>query len=186
MVWVHRSFRDHPVQPPYHWQRHLPLEQAAESPIQHFEVWGIHSFSVPVSTILPLKNIASCPVTAGPGKVSLHLSYDLPLYIKRLQSAFLQRLLFSRLNKPNALILSSQKWSIPLITAVVSSGPTKTDPRLFVLGVPHLDAVLHAWSDESWAEGQNHLPQPAGHASLDAAQNMTGFLGCKRTLSGHT
>ncbi|CAN0071273.1 unnamed protein product, partial [Bubo scandiacus] len=40
-------------------------------------------------------------------------------------------------------------------------------------------------SHESRVEGENHLPQPAGHASLDAAQDTAGFLGCKHTLSGH-
>jgi len=40
-------------------------------------------------------------------------------------------------------------------------------------------------SHQSRAEGQNHLPRPAGHAAFDAAQDMVGLLGCKRTLSGH-
>jgi len=40
-------------------------------------------------------------------------------------------------------------------------------------------------SHESRVEGQNQLPQPAGHTSLDAAQDMVGFLGCKRTLLAH-
>ena len=31
-------------------------------------------------------------------------------------------------------------------------------------------------------EGQDHLPQPAGHA---AAQDMVGFLGCEDTLLAH-
>ena len=29
------------------------------------------------------------------------------------------------------------------------------------------------------------VPRPAGHASLDAAQDMVGFLGCKLTLLAH-
>jgi len=33
--------------------------------------------------------------------------------------------------------------------------------------------------------GQNHLPQPAGHSSLDATQDTVGLLGCKRTLLAH-
>jgi len=40
-------------------------------------------------------------------------------------------------------------------------------------------------SDESGVKGQNHLPRPAGHASLDAAQDMVGLLGCKRILLAH-
>jgi len=43
--------------------------------------------------------------------------------------------------------------------------------------------------DSRWgltrAEWQNHLPRPPGHASLDAAQDMVGLLGCKHTLMGH-
>ena len=34
------------------------------------------------------------------------------------------------------------------------------------------------------AEKQNPLPCPAGHAAGDAAQDMAGFLGCKRTVPG--
>jgi len=37
-------------------------------------------------------------------------------------------------------------------------------------------------SHQSRVEGQNPLPRPAGHASLDAAQDTAGFLGCKLTL----
>ncbi|KAK4823457.1 hypothetical protein QYF61_002293 [Mycteria americana] len=56
---------------------------------------------------------------------------------------------------------------------------------LLMLGAPELNAVLQAGSRKSRIEGQNHLPQPAGHASFDAAQDTVGFLGCKRTLPGH-
>jgi len=40
-------------------------------------------------------------------------------------------------------------------------------------------------SHQSRVEGQNPLPRPAGHASLDAAQDMVGLLGCEHTLVGH-
>jgi len=40
-------------------------------------------------------------------------------------------------------------------------------------------------SHQSRVEGQNHLPRPAGHVSLDVAQDMVGLLGCERTLPGH-
>ncbi|KAK4826723.1 LOW QUALITY PROTEIN: hypothetical protein QYF61_010976 [Mycteria americana] len=56
---------------------------------------------------------------------------------------------------------------------------------LLVLRAPELDAVLQVGSHQSRAEGQNHLPRPAGHASLDAAQDTAGLLGCERTLLGH-
>ena len=38
-------------------------------------------------------------------------------------------------------------------------------------------------SYKSGVKGQNPLPRPAGHASLDVAQETVGFLGCKRTLA---
>jgi len=47
-----------------------------------------------------------------------------------------------------------------------------------MLGAPELDAGLQVESDQSGVKGQNHLPRPAGHASLDAAQDTVGFLGC--------
>ena len=50
---------------------------------------------------------------------------------------------------------------------------------LIVLGDAELDAVLQMRCHQSRAKGQNHLPQPAGCASFDAAQ---GLLGCERTL----
>jgi len=40
-------------------------------------------------------------------------------------------------------------------------------------------------SHQSGTEEQNHLPRSAGHASLVAAQDMVGLLGCKRTLVVH-
>jgi len=51
-----------------------------------------------------------------------------------------------------------------------------------MLGTPDLDAGLQVGSHESGVKGQNPLPRPAGHASRDAAQDMVGFLGCKRAL----
>jgi len=40
-------------------------------------------------------------------------------------------------------------------------------------------------SHQSRVEGQNPLPQPAGHASFDAAQDTVSLLGCECTLSAH-
>ncbi|KAK4830181.1 hypothetical protein QYF61_008972 [Mycteria americana] len=54
-----------------------------------------------------------------------------------------------------------------------------------VLRTPELDAALQVGSHQSRAEGQNHLPRPAGHAAFDAAQDTVGFLGCECTLSAH-
>jgi len=54
-----------------------------------------------------------------------------------------------------------------------------------VLRAPELDAGLQVRSHQSRVEGQNHLPQPAGHTSLDAAQDTIGLLGCERTSVAH-
>ena len=54
-----------------------------------------------------------------------------------------------------------------------------------MLGAPELDAVLQVGSHQSRVKGQNPLPRPAGHSSLDAAQDTVGFLGCECTLSAH-
>jgi len=54
-----------------------------------------------------------------------------------------------------------------------------------MLGAPELDAGLQVRSQESRVKGQNPLPRSAGHASLHAAQDMVGLLGCKRTLVAH-
>ncbi|KAK4831900.1 hypothetical protein QYF61_020047 [Mycteria americana] len=56
---------------------------------------------------------------------------------------------------------------------------------LLMLGAPELDTVLHTGSHRSGADRENHLPQPADHASFDAAQDMVGFPGSERTLPGH-
>lgn len=49
MALVGRDLNDHLVPPPCHRQGHIPLGQAAQSPIQpgleHLQGWGNHSFS---------------------------------------------------------------------------------------------------------------------------------------------
>ncbi|KAK4826030.1 hypothetical protein QYF61_003851 [Mycteria americana] len=54
-----------------------------------------------------------------------------------------------------------------------------------VLRAPELDAVLQVGSHQHGVEGQNHLPQPAGHNSFDTDQDMVGFLGCECTFLAH-
>jgi len=44
-----------------------------------------------------------------------------------------------------------------------------------VLRAPELDTGLQMGSHQGGAEGQNHLPQLAGRASFDAAQDMDGL-----------
>ena len=48
-----------------------------------------------------------------------------------------------------------------------------------------MDAVLQVGSLESRVEGEIHVPQPAGYAAFDAAQDMVGFPGCKCMLLAH-
>ncbi|TRZ15800.1 hypothetical protein HGM15179_011299 [Zosterops borbonicus] len=45
--------------------------------------------------------------------------------------------------------------------------------------------VLRVGSHQSGVEGQNPFPQPAGHATFDAAQDAFGFLNNKCTLLAH-
>lgn len=54
-----------------------------------------------------------------------------------------------------------------------------------MLGTSELCAVLQVGSHKSRVEGENPLPQPAGHAPLDAAQDSTGFLGWEPALTAH-
>ena len=56
---------------------------------------------------------------------------------------------------------------------------------LLALGAPELDAIIKVGSQKSRVEGQNHLPQPAGHTSHDATKDTVGLLGCKHTLLTH-
>lgn len=57
---------------------------------------------------------------------------------------------------------------------------------LLVLGAltsGNTSALAGSYKDR--VEGQNHLPRPADQISLDATQNLLGFLGFKRILSDH-
>ncbi|KAK4827484.1 hypothetical protein QYF61_018784 [Mycteria americana] len=152
-------------QRPCHGQGRLPLDQVAQSPIQpgleHFQGWGIHSFpGQPVPAPFRYwKAARRCP----------------------------QSLLFSRLNNPNSLSLSSQeRCSSPRIIFVALLWTHSNSSMSFLCwGPQRLNAVLQAGSHESGVEEENHLPRPAGHCSFDAAQDMVGFLGCKCTLPRH-
>jgi len=66
-----------------------------------------------------------------------------------------------------------------------SSGTAATHPCPSCAWVPELDSVLQVGSHQSGVEGQNPLPRPAGHTSLDAAQDMVSLLGCQCTLPAH-
>ena len=54
-----------------------------------------------------------------------------------------------------------------------------------VLGARSLNTVLQLGSHKGRVEGENPLPLPAGHPSVDAAQDTVGLLGCKSTLLIH-
>jgi len=46
-----------------------------------------------------------------------------------------------------------------------------------LLGAPGLDVVVQMGPHEVRAEGDNHLLHPAGHPSVDAAQDTVGLPG---------
>jgi len=94
-----------------------------------------------------------------------------------------QSLLFTRLNNPNSLSLSSQeRCSSPQHFSGPPLDPLQQLYVFPVLGAPELDAGLQMVSHQSGAEEQNPLPQPVGHAAFDAAQDAVGLLGCEHTL----
>ena len=96
----------------------------------------------------------------------------------RLHSNTSSRSLMKKLNNPNSLTLSS--WA--LLGGLLWTRLNKC--MSFLCWGPWSWARYSKWS-LTRAEWQNHLPQPAGHASFDAAQDMVGFLGCRHTLLGH-
>jgi len=81
------------------------------------------------------------------------------------------------LRKRGAPALRSSLWS--------SSGPTPTAPCPCCVGSPRTGCGTPGGVSQQQSRGQNHLPHPAGHASLDAAQDMVGPLGFKHTLPAH-
>ena len=68
---------------------------------------------------------------------------------------------------------------------MASSGPAPTGPCPPCAGDPRAGRSAPGGSQQSRAEGENPLPQPAGHAAGDAAQDTVGFLSCERTLLAH-
>ncbi|KAK4810853.1 LOW QUALITY PROTEIN: hypothetical protein QYF61_008825 [Mycteria americana] len=142
-------------------------DQVAQSPVQPdlecFQGWGIYSLSgqpVPVSHHPHLLK--------GHNKVSLE-----PSLLQAKQPQLSQPFFIGEVFHP------SDRFCGPPL-----------DPRqqvhvLLVLRTPELDAILQVGSHQRGVEGQNHLPRPAGHASLYAAQDTVGFLGCERTLPAH-
>ncbi|KAK4811013.1 LOW QUALITY PROTEIN: hypothetical protein QYF61_015717 [Mycteria americana] len=138
-------------------------------------------------TTLIFKTITPCPIATGPAKKSLSIFLRSPLYmLKGCNKVSLE---------PSLLQAEQPQLSQPFHIGEVFQpsdhfcGPP-LDPlqqvHVFpVLRAPELDAVLQVRSHQSRVEWQNHLPQPAGHASFDAAQDTVGLLGCEHTLPAH-
>ena len=73
------------------------------------------------------------------------------------------------LNRPKSLSLSPYKRCLE-------------DPYLFGNGEPKLDTVFQMGLHQGRVEGDDHLPQCAGHTLLNARQYAIGLLGHKATL----
>ena len=89
-------------------------------------------------------------------------------------------LLFPRLNNPNSLSLSSRRRcssSVFIFVTLLWTHSDRSTPFL-CWWAPELNTVLQVRFHQGRVEWQNHLPWPAGHASVDAAHNMVGLLGC--------
>ena len=96
-----------------------------------------------------------------------------------------QSFLFSRVNSPSSLSLSSYGRCSNPRTFFVACLWTSSSRFMFLLYWG-----LRIWTQYSrwglsWAEEQDHLPHPAYHTTFDAAQYMVGFLGCEGTLLAH-
>jgi len=50
------------------------------------------------------------------------------------------------------------------------------------LGSPELNTALQMWPHQDRFQGEDHLPQPSGHALFNARQDTVGFLGHKGTM----
>lgn len=94
---LERTFRD-PVQPLSHGQRHLKLDQVAQSPFQsHFLLY-----------ICQYKSIDPCPVTTHPGKKVFSFFLISPFFILKGQSG-----VFSRLNSSSSQPVFSGNQFLP-------------------------------------------------------------------------
>ena len=99
---------------------------------------------------------------------------------------YAQSLLLSRLNNPNFSGFPHRR-GVPSLLSFLWP-PLDLLQQLLVcpvLRTPELDTGPQVGSHQSGAEGQNPLPCPAGHASLGAAQDTAGLLGCECSLPGH-
>ncbi|KAK4829425.1 hypothetical protein QYF61_004300 [Mycteria americana] len=147
-----------------------------------------------------LGNLCQCFTTLIITNVFLISSLNLPSFsIKPLSLVLSQQALLKSCNKvsPEPFILQAEQpqLSQPVLMGEVFQpsdhfcGPPLDlfqQVHVFpVLRTPEVDAILQVGSHQNGVEGQNHLPQPADHASFDAAQDTVGVLGCEHTLLAH-
>lgn len=132
-----------------------------------------------------MQNCSSCASTFCPCQKQQSLVVSKPLF--KCCKATLRSLPFSRLSRPCSLSLcSEQGCPSPLIISMPSSGPIPTTPHL------SCRAGAQAWMQcsrfgllRAESEEQNCLSQTVGHVSLEAAQDLLGFLGCECPLLPH-
>ncbi|KAK4831204.1 hypothetical protein QYF61_016041 [Mycteria americana] len=148
-----------------------------------------------------LGNLFHCFTTPTVKNFFLLSSLNLPSFtLKTLPLVLLQQALLKILKgcnkvspEPSLLQDKQPQLSQPFLIGEVFHPPDHfCGPPLDLLQQVHVfpvlraqDTVLQVRSHQSGVEGQNHLPQPAGHASFDAAQGTVGLLGCERTLPVH-
>lgn len=115
----------------------------------------------PITTCLYKKSILSFPVD--------------PLNVGKATVKFSQNLLFSRLKNTSSLKLSSQgRRSSPLVIFVALLWTWSNNSISFLCGRSQNWTQCSRWGLRR-VEGQNQLPWPAGHTSLDAIQDMVGM-----------
>ena len=94
-------------------------------------------------------------------------------------------LLFSRLNNPSSLSLSSQKrCSSPLIILWPFTGLQNVYASL-MLKSSELDTVLQMWPHQSWVKWKDHHSWPAGNTLPNGAQGTISLLYSKGRLLAH-
>ena len=97
-------------------------------------------------------------------------------------------LLYSKLNKPNSLKLSSQeKCSRLLIVFEALLWTHSNSSASFLFWEPQAWAQYCArrWGLMKAVRGGQSPPFHCCHSCVDAAQNTVGLLGCKHTLLAH-
>ncbi|KAK4823100.1 hypothetical protein QYF61_025838 [Mycteria americana] len=191
------TFKGHLVQPRCNEQGHLQLDQVAQSPLQPDLMFpGMGHLQPPWATCLcsTIPIVIHFFLTSSLNPPSFSLK-PLPLVLSL--QALLRILKGCNKVSPEPYLLRAKQPQLSqpvLIGEMFHPSDHFCGPPLDllqqvhvlpVLRTPELDAVLQVGSHHSRAEGQNHLPQPAGHTSFDAAQDTVGFLGRECTLLAH-